>query len=211
MKGLIVASGKIKKPGRYIKLVQAADLVIGADGGTRHLRKMNILPHRVLGDLDSMDSLSQKWLETHNIPIETHPKDKDASDTELAVMYAVKKGCTELTLLGATGTRMDHTLANIFLLRMLANQGVEARIIDDFNEIYLIQGQKILKGAPGDLLSIIPLTDTVKGVTLEGFRFPLKDADITMGSSLGISNQFLDKKGTIKVKKGILAVTLSRD
>ena len=211
MKGLIVANGKMDDPDRFTKLVLEADLVIGADGGTRHLKKMGILPHRIIGDLDSIDKNSRQWLDDNQIPIEIHPRDKDAGDTELAVSYAIEQGCTEITLLGATGTRMDHSLANLFLLRTLNSLGVEARIVDDFNEICLVSVEKTFKGEPGDLLSIIPLTDRVQGVSLEGFKFPLADAEIPMGSSLGISNRFLGNSGTVRVRKGILVVTLSRD
>ncbi|MCP4119626.1 MAG: thiamine diphosphokinase [Desulfobacteraceae bacterium] len=211
MESIIIASGTLKRHDYFSRLIRRADLVVCADGGARHLERMNLVPHVAIGDLDSIDTKSRRFLEKHHVPIIRHPKDKDATDTELAVQWAMEKGATELTLLGVTGTRMDHTLANILLLKSIGATGTKCRIIDDNNEIHLVTESLELEGSPGDHVSLIPLTETVKGVTIKGVDFPLDNAEIPMGSSLGISNRFSGTSAQISIKNGLLAVTKSVD
>lgn len=211
MESIIIASGTLKRHDYFTRLIQRADLVVCADGGARHLRRMNLVPHVAIGDLDSIDTESRRFLETHHVPIIKHPQDKDATDTELAAQWAMDNGATELTFLGVTGTRLDHTLANILLLKPINATGTKCRIVDDNNEIYLVTDRIELHGTPGDHLSLIPLTETVKGVTITGVDFPLDKAEIPMGSSLGISNRFSGTKAQISIKNGMAAVTKSVD
>ncbi len=208
---IIIASGALKRHDYFTRLIHKADLVVCADGGARHLRRMNMIPHVAIGDFDSIDTKSRLFLETHHVPIITHPRDKDATDTELAVQWAMEKGATGLTLMGVTGTRLDHTLANILLLKSIGETGIKCRIVDDNNEIYIVTERIELHGNPGDLVSLIPLTETVKGVTITGVDFPLDNAEIPMGSSLGISNRFSGTQAQISIKNGMAVVTKSVD
>ncbi|MBI9091591.1 MAG: thiamine diphosphokinase [Desulfobacterium sp.] len=208
---IIIASGTLKRHDYFTRLIQRADMVVCADGGARHLRRMNRVPHVAIGDFDSIDTQSRLFLEKHHVPIIKHPQDKDATDTELAAQWAMDNGATKLTFLGVTGTRLDHTLANILLLKSIGRTGTKCRIVDDNNEIYLVTESIELHGNPGDFLSLIPLTETVKGVTITGVDFPLDNAEIPMGSSLGISNRFSGTKAKISIRNGIAAVTKSVD
>jgi len=208
---IIIASGTLKRHDYFSRLIHKADLVVCADGGARHLRRMNMVPHVAIGDFDSIDTKSRLFLEEHHVPIITHPRDKDATDTELAVQWAKEKGATGLTLMGVTGTRLDHTLANILLLKSIGATGLKCRIVDDNNEIYLVTERIELHGNPGDLVSLIPLTETVKGITITGVDFPLDNAEIPMGSSLGISNRFSGTQAQISIKSGMAVVTKSVD
>ncbi len=208
---IIIASGTLKRHDYFTRLIHRADLVVCADGGARHLRRMNMVPHVAIGDFDSIDTPSRLFLEKHRVPIIKHPRNKDATDTELAAQWAMDNGATELTFLGVTGTRLDHTLTNILLLKSIGGTGTKCRIVDDNNEIYLVTESIELHGNPGDLLSLIPLTETVKGVTITGVDFPLDNAEIPMGSSLGISNRFSGTKAKISIRNGMAAVTKSVD
>lgn len=211
MNFIIMASGTLKRYDYFARLIGRSDRVVAVDGGARHLRKMNIVPETAIGDFDSIDAESLAFLEKNNVAKIKHPRNKDASDTELAVHWAIGKGATSITLMGVTGTRLDHTMANIFLMRSIADAGIYCRIVDDNNEIYLVTNKIELTGNPGELLSLIPLTLTVRGITITGVDFPLNNADISMGSSLGVSNRFAGTKAQISIKEGMAAVTKSMD
>jgi thiamine pyrophosphokinase len=208
---IIVASGNLLLTPRIKCLLEEADLIVAADGGATHLKQIDIAPHVIIGDMDSIHPDTRCFFEKKGTPIISHPSRKNQTDTDLCVEFAVKKGATTVTLLGVTGHRLDHTLANIFLLRRLCTLGVESRIIDANNEIYLVTDRLKLKGRKGDLLSVLPVSDEVTGLTLTGLEYPLEDAAISMGSSLGISNYFKKSWVTISVLTGVLLVTKSRD
>ncbi len=211
MKCIIVANGIIKEYGYLKQLIDHSDMLVCADGGSRHLRKVDILPDIVIGDLDSMSISDRNFLENRNIKIIQYPRRKAASDTELAVMWAMENRADEITLTGTTGERLDHTLANIFLMKKIAAKGIPCRMIDDNNEIYLISDKIRLKGNQGDLVSVIPLTEKVSGLTLTGLEYSLEDAEIFMGSSIGISNYLTGNEACISIKTGLLAVIKSKD
>lgn len=211
MKCVIVANGIIKNYGYLKQIIEHSDMVVCADGGSRHLRKVNILPDIVIGDLDSMSQADRVFFENRNVQIIRYPVRKDASDTELAVAWAMENKADDITLTGTSGKRLDHTLANIFLMKQIAAKRIACRMVDDHNEIYLISDEIRLKGSPGDLVSIIPVTEKVSGLTLAGLEYSLEDAEIFMGTSIGISNCFTGNKAFISIKTGLLAVIKSKD
>jgi thiamine pyrophosphokinase len=211
MKCVIIANGDLDYSDDTYRIIKDAQLIICADGGAGHLKALNILPHVIIGDFDSIDSTDKKNFEEKKIKTVTFPTKKNHSDTELCVSYAIKKKATDITLLGVTGTRLDHTMANIFLLTKLAKLKISARIMNKNNEIYIVTDSLQLKGKPKDLLSIIPVTREAIGVTLKGLEYPLVNATLKMGSSLGISNVFKKDSASVFVEKGILIVTKSKD
>jgi thiamine pyrophosphokinase len=211
MKCVIIASGELDYSDHILDLIKGCSLIICADGGARHLRKLDILPHVLMGDFDSIDAADKRFFEQKGVHTLSFPPEKDKTDSELCIDFALKKKATDITLLGFTGTRLDHTIANIFLLKQLSLQQIPARIINKTNEIHIVTSALTLSGRPGDYLSLIPLSEKVEGVTLKGLVYPLTNADILMGSSLGVSNCFQEKKVTITIKKGILIVTRSKD
>ncbi len=211
MKVLIVSSGNIKNKKRLSEISNTVDKTVCADAGAGHLRSMGILPDVIIGDFDSISPEDLNFFKDCHVDLIPHPPDKNATDTELAALWAVEQNADEIIFLGASGSRLDHTLANIMLLKKMAELQIKARIIDDHNCIYLVRDRLTLSGRPGEFLSIIPLTETVSGVTLEGLEFPLQDAQMEMGSSLGISNRFTGKEAVISIRQGILIVTKSKD
>ena len=211
MNYIIISSGNIKKYDYFAGIIGLADKIISADGGARHLKRMNIIPDIAMGDFDSIDKDSMAFLERHKVPMIKHSMDKDATDTELAVQWAMENKATSITLLGVTGTRIDHTLANIFLLKQIARAKIPCKILDDNNEIYLVMDEIELKGEPGNFLSVIPLGQEIRGITITGVDFPLENQNIPMGSSLGISNRFSCTKACIAIKRGMAIVTKSKD
>ena len=211
MNCIIVASGNLFFSQKIKRLINEADLIIAADGGATHLKKMNLFPDFIIGDMDSIHPDTLAFFKNSHTAIIPHPSRKDSTDTALCIDFALEKGATDITLIGVTGHRLDHTLANIFLLRKLADKGIISRILDANNEIYLVTDHLALTGNKGDLLSVIPLSDKITGLTLKGLEYPLENASISMGSSLGISNYFSQTNVTISIATGMLLVTKSRD
>jgi thiamine pyrophosphokinase len=211
MKCIIIASGDLVATVQIREMLKSARLIICADGGARHLRALNVMPHVLIGDFDSILPDDQAYLARKQVRQLTFPVAKDQTDSELCVLHAVEQGATDITLLGVTGSRLDHTLANIFLLKRLAEQHIKARIIDSHNELYLVLDQMTLIGNPGDIVSIIPITEVVSGITLEGLEYSMKNGEIRMGSPIGISNRFVQKQAKIRVKTGGVLVIKSRD
>jgi thiamine pyrophosphokinase len=192
-------------------LLKTADLIIAADSGAGHMKKTGFLPHVIVGDLDSIDPDTLAFFRKNQVPVQSHPSRKNRTDMALCVDYARSQGATHITMLAATGTRLDHTLANILLLMPLTDAGISARIMDEKNEICVVKDRMDLTGTPGDLVSLIPLTPTVQGVTLKGLSYPLENHTLVMGSTLGISNFFSASCAQIVIRSGTLLVVRSMD
>ncbi len=211
MKCAIIAGGDLHYSDDILDLITGCSLVICADGGARHLRQMDMVPHVLMGDFDSIDPQDRQFFEEKGVTIFSFSPQKDKTDSELCLDHALEKNATDITFLGFTGSRMDHTIANIFLLKKLSQQQIPARIINATNEIHIITQSICLEGDPGDTLSLIAVSQKVEGVTLKGLVYPLNNAVLTMGSSLGISNCFKEKTATVTIKSGVLMVTKSKD
>ena len=217
MNCIVIAGGRLD-PARtrtwhrhILFLLETADLIVAADSGAGHLKKTGYLPHVIVGDLDSIDPDTLSFFKKNKVLIQSYSRRKNRTDMELCLDYAQSRGATRITMLAAAGTRLDHTLANILLLIPLADAGIRVRIMDAYNEICLVKDRLELSGNPGDLVSLIPLTATVKGVTLTGLSYPLKDHTLTMGTTLGISNYFSDSLARVSIKSGMLLVIRSMD
>ena len=195
------------------------DIVIAADKGVASAYELGITVDYVLGDFDSLDSrvlqtVKESITNTQSKTVlKEFPPEKDYTDTHLAILTAIELGATSVAILGATGTRLDHVLANINLLLVLEEHEVKAKIIDAYNKIYVITNTTELEKQKlyGEYISLIPYTDAVIGVTLEGFKYPLRKATLTKGNSLGISNEIVENKAVIKLDQGVLIVIESRD
>lgn len=211
MKCVIIANGQMGYDRRTAQIVRTAELIICADGGARHLKALDIFPHIMIGDFDSVAQDDLDLFSRNNVRLIRFPSQKDQTDSELCIDWAMENKATDITLLGMTGTRMDHTLANIFLLKKLAQKNIPARMIDQHNEIHAVINNIQLKGKIGEILSLIPITDSVTGITTTGLEYPLENDVMHMGSSLGVSNVFKQTDAFISVRKGILLVIRAKD
>lgn len=214
MRYIIVSNGNISDYSFYKGIFHDSDYIICADGGAKHLIKMDITPHVIIGDLDSIDEEDKRIFIEKSVEFHKFPSDKDASDTELALEFALSRNPSEVVFIGAIGSRMDHSIGNITLLKKLLDNDIRGKLINENNEIYLLNNKNneiTLHGEKNNYLSIIPLSNVVKGINLSGFKFPLKDAEISLGSSLGISNEFVSDVVKIEIKEGLLLVIKARD
>lgn len=190
------------------------DRVIAVDGGLAVLRPLHLIPDAVVGDLDTVDpELVREYQKLPQVLFEIHKPEKDETDTELALLTAAKAGCDQVDILGALGGRMDHALGNIQLLYQFFRQGMEISIYDAKNRIYLIGGRKKFykKNLYGNYLSFLPLTESVEGMTLRGFKYPLNHRTISIGTSLCISNELKKEEGVLELERGVLICIESHD
>jgi len=212
LRAIIFCGGPIGDLEAIRPYTQPADLIVAADAGARHALALGLIPHLAVGDFDSGGPDLWAELRRLGVAVQTVPAEKDETDSHLAVRAALARGAGELVLLGATGGRLDHTLANILLLPGLP-PGVTALIADAQNELRLLQGpgRLDLQGAPGGYLSLLPLSPRVTGVSTAGLKYPLHAADLVWGQSLGASNQFLGTAAAVSVTGGALLVIRARD
>ena len=211
MKGLIVLNGKIEDLIRLREIGIRSDFILSADGGTDYCFKAGLIPNVVIGDLDSISEESLKKIKEENIPIVKFPTKKDKTDSELSIDYLVEMGIMDITLVGAIGSRMDHTLANIFLLNKMIEKGIKMKIIDNYNIIYLVDDELIIPNSEGSFVSIIPVDSSGIVVSLKGFEYELDKVKIEFSSTHGISNRVTELEGYIKVHKGKCYVIISKD
>lgn len=211
MNALLVASGQIKEYELLKSVSDSVDFIICADGGLDHLLKLKLKPNMVFGDLDSISREGLDFINKENIPIKRFSSIKDASDSELCLDYLVASGYKEVTLMGVTGGRQDHSLANIFLLNYLLENGVRGKILDDKNIIYLVKDYLKVKARENYNTSILPLGLEGATVSLKGFSYKLNRTRIDFASSLGLSNEIMDKYGEITVHQGRVLVFQSKD
>ena len=189
------------------------DYVIVADRGLLYADKLGITPDVILGDYDSVqEGLLDK---DKNIDIKTYPREKDYTDTHIAVINAVKAGAQKIYILGATGTRMDHTFTNICNMKAALDCGAECYIYDPHNKIYLAgeeQGSVTVSknGQYGDYVSVVPLSDMAR-ISLSGFKYELDNYELYQGLSICQSNELRDDKAVIKVHEGLLIVFETKD
>ena len=190
------------------------DMVISADSGMEFCRKAELLPDLILGDFDSARPETLAFFrEKCPERIETFPARKDWTDTELAIMKALEAGAGKITVLGGTGTRLDHVMGNIHLLKQALDAGAECVLTDPHNRIRMIAGMRKLKKKEqfGKYVSLVPFTPQVTGLTLQGFAYNVENVTLEAGTSLGISNEIQDEEAVINFREGILLVMESRD
>jgi thiamine pyrophosphokinase len=166
------------------------DLVIAADGGARHAPAFGRPIDLWVGDGDSIGEAALAKLATAGVPIRRSPVDKDESDAELAVLAALDAGARRITVIGALGgERIDHGLANVWLLGDPRLDGCDVRLLDASVRIRLVgPGDTDLGGRIGDLVTLLPFGGDAAGLTTEGLRYPLRDEALRSGPSRGLSN-----------------------
>ncbi len=207
MRAIIIAGGQAGDNG-WKNWVRDGDWIIGADGGAGRALAWGLVPHLVIGDMDSLADEDQAVLEQRGCRFVEHPRAKDETDLELALRYAAGKGAQEIVVLGALGGRLDHTLANVLLLSLPVLDGVSVRIADGVGEAFLLRGGRAvtLQGSTGDLVSLLPLGGDARGVTTTGLAWVLEGDTLRFGFSRGVSNEMTSREARIEVEEGLLLV-----
>lgn len=210
MRTLIIANGNIDNNILHT-ILKPNDTIICCDGGSKYLFEEGIIPHYIIGDLDSSIPQIIQFFETKNVVFKKFNSKKDETDMELCIDFAISLGTNEIIILGAIGTRIDHTLTNINLLMKAEDANVKATIVDNNNEIQIIINNITITGKKGDLVSLIPISTYVEGIDTTGLEYPLKNATMTIGKSLGVSNVMTSNLATVNIKSGYLLVIKAKD
>ncbi|MBE5972043.1 MAG: thiamine diphosphokinase [Lachnoclostridium sp.] len=194
--------------------------IVAADAGFSACLKLGIHPDLLVGDFDTFGREKiQSYLANPEYQIEIHKPEKDETDTELAFRRIREAGFEEVDVLGALGGRLDHEISNIHLLVHERKKGLQANCYDAKNRICILDSEQeneynfFRSRQYGNYVSFLPVTETVKGITLTGFKYPLQDKEISIlkNPSLCVSNEIVEEKAVIRVKEGILICVESKD
>ena len=213
MNAIIITGGKTTK--NFVKEylnTNKYDIIIAVDRGLEILDTLTIKPDYILGDFDSVNQDVLRKYKKENINITELNPEKDLTDTHSAINLAISLKSDKITILGAIGTRIDHTIANIHILKIAIPKNIDIKIIDENNEITLIdKNVKICKDEKYKYISLIALTTKVENLTLKGFKYLLTNSTLNIGDSLGISNEQIEPEAEILLEKGILIMIKSKD
>ena len=236
MKVLIITGGNIDDDFAFSFLKNNIyDEVIAVDGGLAFADRAGIKITHLVGDFDTIDgAVLEKYIHREDICVHQFIPEKDYTDTDIAVKLAIRLFSGKeaspseknalpgslpqpeekvLHILGATGSRMDHVLANLQMLKNILDAGIDGMIIDKNNQIQMIRGTHHLKmkGIFGKYMSLIPATMDLSGITLQGFKYPLNRANTHFGESLCVSNELTAEEGRITIEEGTAWMILSRE
>ncbi len=206
---LIFANGDLPDLESARALIHSDDLIIAADGGTRHVLELGLIPDFIVGDLDSLP------LDVHdpilkNTQIILFPRDKNEIDLELAIDHALTSNPSQLVIVAALGGRLDQMLGNISLLTDARLSTYDVRLDDGVEEAFFCRDQIQITGRRGDIVSLLPWQGEVTGILTMGLKWPLQNENLYPYKTRGISNEMLDSEATIKIKSGLLLVVHRR-
>ena len=215
---LVVADGDVPTRGAIDAAWPGWDAgvtdVIAADGGYARALAVGLVPTILVGDLDSLEPSLVEAAAADGVEILRSPVAKDESDTELALLEAVRLGATRVTVIGALGGRLDHALANVWLLGHPALASVAVALLDATTRASLISApgadcapvERPLPGMPGTTLSLLPFAGDVTGITTRGLRYPLRGEPLVAGPARGLSNVRESADASVSVEHGRLLV-----
>ena len=210
---ILICAGEMPSPtflGDVLKTLCYTKLYC-ADGGAKYLYQSEFVPDVIIGDLDSLDKEIQDYFRVKDVSFLAFPPEKNFSDTELAIRTLVEENETDIILLGAMGGRMDHHLANLFLLDYFAKKGVRLYLLDEHNYItYLLEGEYKIKKENG-YLSFFTSSQMGMCLSLSGVKYPLKNREVHFGSSLCLSNEFIEDVAKVEVVKGNSFLIISEE
>ncbi len=206
MQILIFANGPKLSSSALKELLPQADFIIAADGGANNCEILQLTPDILIGDLDSIENDVLKKYQQQGVEIKRFSPHKDATDLELALDEAQSKHAEHIWITGGLGGRWDMSISNIMLAAAAKYADMKLSFLTHDSSLHILQpGQTYhFESAAGQTVSLLPLRGDVSGVTLYGFKYPLDDATITFGSSLGISNVTTARKASITHDQGIL-------
>jgi thiamine pyrophosphokinase len=201
----IVVLGGAPPEKRIGPLLPRDAFVVAADSGLDHCRTLGLGADLVIGDLDSVDQATLDAAVEAGVPIERHAREKDATDAELAIDAAVRRGARHIVVVTGGGDRLDHVLAGLFVL---ARPRVEVEAWFGTAHVHCLHGpgRVELSGTAGDYVSLLPVHGVADGITTSGLRYPLDDEPLLPGSTRGISNEFAGGPATVSLRDGSLFV-----
>ena len=196
---VIVGGADILNYDEMKKYLGAEDFYIFCDCGLRHSEGLGVTPDLIVGDFDSSEN-PKLDVETIVLPCE-----KDDTDTVFATKEAIKRGFGKFLILGAVGQRLDHTLGNVSILKMLFDMGFEALIADDYTEMQVVGNEPQYIDDSYPYFSLLNIFGKAQGISIKNAKYPLENAEITCDYQYGISNEVLKgEKARVQVESGNL-------
>jgi thiamine pyrophosphokinase len=215
MKCLIISGGSIDDD-FLVEVVKNGgyDVLLAADSGMDALYRNKILPELIVGDMDSVSGEAWEFFKEHEKIeiIQLNPR-KDETDTEFALREAIRRGAHNITILGGTGGRIDHTFSNIALLGIGLENYVSVELLDANNRVRLLEHEVTISWTQqfGSYVSLIPYGGPVRGITVTGMKYPLENAELDIFKSLGISNEIIEDEAKITWEEGYLLIIETKD
>lgn len=188
--------------------------VIGVDGGCALLEAIELTADELIGDFDSIDDKSHYLMKWPKAISRAYPPEKNDTDSEIALMAMLEKQPERLIVIGGFGGRLDHMLGSLMLMNQVP-RNIQVFFIDAHNVITWLEGpvsKRFTKAAwMGTYVSLVPVSDMIRGVTLKGVKYPLDEAVIKLGGTLGISNEMVDDFYEVTIKSGKCFLIFSSD
>lgn len=213
MSVLIFANGDMPEIDWVRPYLDRASAVVAADGGVYHVLRTGRFPDVVVGDMDSIGQDVLAELQQMQIKLDDHPREKDETDLELALLYAAKQYAErEILVFGVLGGRLDQTLANILLLAHPELRHKRVRLVEKHQRAWIVHDQTNIRGRVGDTVSLIPLGGNVHIAHTEHLKWPLIDETLSFGPARGVSNVLTAENGRVVLKHGqLLCIHSERD
>lgn len=205
---IIISAGRLGDVSFFRERLAAMKdyLLICCDGGVRHLDELDTRPDVIVGDMDSADAVRLAKYMSGGARVLRYPPDKDATDTQLALEHAYGIAPETIEIWGALGGRIDHTLANLFLLGFPGNKGIKISLVDEYCEVFIAEKKVSWEKAVGHTVSLFAWGARAEDVTLQGFRYPLSKETLEVNDPRGVSNVIVDSPATLQIGFGALLV-----
>ncbi|MCJ7694978.1 MAG: thiamine diphosphokinase [Anaerolineaceae bacterium] len=201
-RAVLFVNGEMENPDHLS--ITKCDYLVAVDNGMRHLVTLNLTPHLLIGDLDSIDPDHVEFLQAKGVEIRRFPPEKDQTDLELALELVIQKGFTRILMVAALGGRLDQTLANIALLGRDDLKDIDIRMEDGLTSVFIVRNESRFDTSPGDTISLLPLGTPVSGITTHGLAYPLEKETLYPHQTRGISNTAIADEVSIKKSQGNL-------
>ncbi len=208
---VVFVNGEIPSLEKVKEILQRDDLLIAADAGARHAIQLGLVPSAVIGDFDSLADKDRRLLESLEVRFIEFPRDKDETDLELALRHAASLGGSGILLVGALGSRLDHTLGNLAILSDPALSGIDIRCDDGLEEVFFCRESAGIRGRSGDTVSLIPWGQMARGVRTSGLKWPLSGDLLYPQKTRGISNELTGEFAEVQISSGLLLIVHRRD
>lgn len=207
MQVVVALAGEIHDSALVRSALDGAGLIVAADSGANRLRQLGILPHVVIGDLDSLQGDDLFNLKAVGVEFEPHPDPEQRTDGDVAIGYALKRGASQIIVVGLFGgPRYDHEVANLYLLTHPSLRQIPTWAVDGWTALTVLNGNGVSQahfhGAIGDYVTITAVSETVEGIVTVGLKWPLSNATFTRGRNEGTSNELINDRAMIQIANG---------
>jgi thiamine pyrophosphokinase len=203
-RAVIFANGVLPDPTAILPFLRKDDYWIAADGGSKHALECGRAPDMLIGDLDSISATIRESVLRAGTRIQPFLAEKDETDLELAIWFALREGFSAIRIVAGLGGRTDQILANLSLLSDPALAEFDIRIDDGREEVVRAGEETALVGSPGDTISLLPLGIPAEGVVTRGLQYPLRGETLFPYKTRGVSNRMQSTTATVSVERGVL-------